>query len=305
MAYQVRQRDPLFDAETQAVLEKRGRELLGVVLVVLAGLTAVLLSTYSPNDPSWISATDAPVQNALGGLGAAVASPLYVILGLASWGVVLTLASWGARLVMHHGTDRATTRLIFAPIAVGLAALYASTLVPYQGWGHSFGLGGLLGDTILGAMLGLVPFGVGIALKVFSVAFGVGAVALFCYALGFTKSEIKGLGRFLVFGLIVAYVAVRAALFWLLGGVIYLARRAAQTWSESRDARLSETETDVPDFMEVDDEIERPSFLERLRARVSRPEPENELIEPTGPAGEVAAPSEDQISNRILGGLSP
>ena len=57
MAYQVRQRDPLFDADTQAILERRGRELLGVALVVTAGLFAILLATYSPLDPSWISST--------------------------------------------------------------------------------------------------------------------------------------------------------------------------------------------------------------------------------------------------------
>ncbi|NJN36963.1 MAG: ABC transporter ATP-binding protein [Nitrospiraceae bacterium] len=34
-SYQVRQRDPLLDQTTQAMLERRGRELLGVALLVL------------------------------------------------------------------------------------------------------------------------------------------------------------------------------------------------------------------------------------------------------------------------------
>ena len=33
-SYQVRQRDPLLDQGTQAMLEKRGRELLGIALIL-------------------------------------------------------------------------------------------------------------------------------------------------------------------------------------------------------------------------------------------------------------------------------
>jgi S-DNA-T family DNA segregation ATPase FtsK/SpoIIIE len=35
-SYQARQRDPLLDQGTQAMLERRGRELLGLVLVLVA-----------------------------------------------------------------------------------------------------------------------------------------------------------------------------------------------------------------------------------------------------------------------------
>ena len=35
MAYQVRHRDPIFDADTQAMIEQRGRELLGLVLMLI------------------------------------------------------------------------------------------------------------------------------------------------------------------------------------------------------------------------------------------------------------------------------
>jgi len=68
-SYQSRQRDPLFDSTTQAALEKRSRELVGLALIVTGALFAVVIGTYSPDDPSWISATDAPVQNWLGHFG--------------------------------------------------------------------------------------------------------------------------------------------------------------------------------------------------------------------------------------------
>ena len=42
-SYQVRQRDPLLDQGTQAMLEKRGRELLGLFLVVVAVAFVLML----------------------------------------------------------------------------------------------------------------------------------------------------------------------------------------------------------------------------------------------------------------------
>ena len=53
-SYQARQRDPLLDQTTQAMLEKRGRELLGLVLVAVALAFAAMLGSYTPDDPGWM-----------------------------------------------------------------------------------------------------------------------------------------------------------------------------------------------------------------------------------------------------------
>ena len=81
MAYQVRQRDPLLDSNMQAAIERRGKELLGIALLITGVLCGMMLASYSPEDPSWLSATDATVQNWLGRFGAALASPLFVLVG--------------------------------------------------------------------------------------------------------------------------------------------------------------------------------------------------------------------------------
>ena len=166
MAYQVRQRDPLFDASTQASIERRSKELLGLLLLGVGIAFALLLVSYSPDDPSWRSATDRPVQNVLGSYGAALASPLIVIVGWAAWGLAIIPTVWGLRFLLHVGEVRVMARAVFAPLAVALASIYASTLVPVPGWNHSFGLGGLFGDTALGAVLGVLPVDLGVALKV-------------------------------------------------------------------------------------------------------------------------------------------
>jgi S-DNA-T family DNA segregation ATPase FtsK/SpoIIIE len=129
-SYQARQRDPLLDQNTQAMLEKRGRELLGIALIVLGLAFVAMLWTYSPEDPGWMVATDKPIANALGSFGAALASTLIIIGGKGVWGIPLVLMAWGARFVAHRGAERALGRVVFAVIAVALASVYASTLAP-------------------------------------------------------------------------------------------------------------------------------------------------------------------------------
>ena len=65
-SYQARQRDPLLDQNTQAMLERRGRELLGLALIGLASLSRLMLGSYSPDDPGWMVATDEPAAQRAG-----------------------------------------------------------------------------------------------------------------------------------------------------------------------------------------------------------------------------------------------
>lgn len=57
-SWQAKRRDPLFDQNTQAALERRGKELLGAGLVILGIVVAMVLGSWSANDPSFLSATD-------------------------------------------------------------------------------------------------------------------------------------------------------------------------------------------------------------------------------------------------------
>src|SRR6056297_280661 len=174
MAYQTRGRDPLLDSSMAEAIEKRGKELLGLALLALGAMAAMMIASYHPDDPSWMSATDATVQNWLGRFGASIAAPLFMIVGWGAWGLAIVLGGWGLRFALHRGEERALSRLIFAPIWVALLALYASSLTPGAEWSaaHSFGLGGLFGDTVLGTILGVLPVGASLGLKLLSVALG-------------------------------------------------------------------------------------------------------------------------------------
>ena len=201
-SYQVRQRDPLLDQNTQAMLEKRGRELLGLLLIGLAFAFTAMLWSYSPEDPGWMVASDKPVANALGSFGAALTSTLIIIGGKGAWGIALILFAWGLRFVLHRGAERAVGRVVFAVIAVAMASVYCATLVPGAEWTHSFGLGGLFGDTVSGALVSMVPGGAGFGLKLISAATGLMLVVLMLYVMGFDLGEIRALAAFLVTSLI-------------------------------------------------------------------------------------------------------
>ena len=242
-SYQSRRRDPLLDSNTQAALEKRTKELLGLGLIFAGLLVAVLVGTYSPDDPSWISATDAPVQNWLGYLGASIAAPLMMVMGLGVWVVPVTLLAWGVRFVMHHGQERAIGRLIFAPVAIVVASVHAATLAPGADWPANFGLGGLFGDTVLGVILTVLPFGTAFGVKLLSLLTGVGLLALMAFVLGFTRPEMKVAGRFALLGTVMLY----AALLRLVGKGAALSAQAAQGMNSTVQARRAQfAETRAP-----------------------------------------------------------
>ena len=212
MAYQTRGRDPLLDSTTQAALEKRGREMLGIGLIVLGIMAMLMIGTYSPGDPNWMLATDAPVQNWMGRFGASLAHPLFMIVGRGAWMIPLVLLVWGGRLATHYGSDRAMGRVVFAPIAVALCAVYAATLPQVAGWPHAFGMGGLFGDTMLGMILTVLPMGAGFGAKVLSLLTGVGMLALGSFVLGFTSAELRRGWKFTLVGLVLSFDVLLKAL---------------------------------------------------------------------------------------------
>ncbi len=207
-SYQARQRDPLLDQNVQAMLQRRAKEVIGIGLIALATAAALMLWTYTPEDPGWMVATDEPARNALGRFGAAAASTLIIICGKGAWGIVVILLAWGLRFVTHFGEDRAIGRMIFAVIGIALASVFAATHVPGPDWPHSFGLGGLFGDTFVGALLGLLPFSAGTGLKLLSVLSGLTLIAVGLFVTGFDRAELRGLARFCWASLVRSYAAM-------------------------------------------------------------------------------------------------
>ncbi|WP_425040885.1 DNA translocase FtsK [Primorskyibacter sp. S187A] len=333
MAYPARGRDPLLDSDTAAAVEKRGRELFGIVLVLLGLAIGAMVLSYAAEDPSWMSATDAPVQNWMGRLGAAIAAPVMMIVGYASWGFAAVALVWGLRFALHQGSERIVGRIVFAPIVIALAAIYAATLVPGAGWSHSFGLGGLFGDTVLGALLTGLPVGAALTTKLASFLMAVLVLVTGVFVLGFTMPELRRIGRFLMVGLILAYATLMNVLGRSATGAVSTARalqakqvqrrearaqeRAeAATWEANQLAAEAAAQKAAPiapaapqadaGFVAEPAPQAKPSILSMVPSLIRRPEqamPEPELVEQPTFAGDADMPSDDRIRAKIAGAI--
>ena len=208
MAFLTSNRDPLLDSSMAKALEKRGKELLGLMLLALGVATAMMIFSYHPDDPSWLSATDDPAQNMLGLTGATIAATMHMILGLGAWGPALVFLVWGIRFTLHFREERAIGRLIFAPVWIVLLSLYASTLPAVAGWTqihNTFGVGGLFGEMAHGMILNILPIKADIGLKFLTVLFFVGTLGLGFFVLGFNANEVIRFIRLCLFGIILAF----------------------------------------------------------------------------------------------------
>ena len=52
MAFETRSRDPLLDSNMQAAIEKRGKELVGILLIVCGLMAAAMIGSYTHEDPN-------------------------------------------------------------------------------------------------------------------------------------------------------------------------------------------------------------------------------------------------------------
>ncbi len=304
MAYhQARGRDPLIDSSVQETLERRGVELLGIAMMIIGVLAALIIYSYSPSDPGPFSASDASVQNLLGITGATIASPVFLILGWGSWSLVALFLVWGGRLTTHKGSERATSRAIFSPVGVALVAIYAATLVPDATWTHSFGLGGLFGDTVVGFLLTAVPINAKIAIVLLSVLSAILMMIVGIFVLGFDKEELRSIARFLYVSVVMTYAHIMTLAGLGTERAVAKVKDVQQNSQAKREARLQMQTTEVLEpTTEVfeQEQPEKPSLLARMPKLIKRQQtlPELELVEATFNV-EASAPGEDRIRSRI------
>jgi len=309
-----RNRDPLLDSTTQAAIERRSKELIGIALILLGLASAAMIWSYTPDDPNWMVSTDAPVQNWMGRIGASIAAPLFMIVGWGSWSIALVLIGWGVRFAGHFGAERAVGRLIFAPIWIAIVSVYAATLVPGDAWRatHSYGLGGLFGDTVMGALLTLLPISSHFMVKLMSLAMAAGMLALGVFVLGFTKADVRKGFRAFLLGLVMSYDMLMTVLGRGAAATAQAARDRRAHWDERKAARAEAAEAVFEDDLAYADPVfeepeydapepAKPGLLARMPNLIRRPEPlpEPELIDPEPVAGFDEMPGEDRIRSKI------
>ena len=295
MAYQAKSRDPLLDSDMQAAIKRRVKELIGLVMIALGVMAAAMIWSYTPDDPHFMVSTDAAVQNWMGPIGALVAALLFMVIGWGSWGIALVPLAWGVRLVGHYGAEQAISRLIFAPIAIACVSIYCATLEPGAEWqvSHSFKLGGLFGDMVMGALLTLFPsLESAFSLGLMSLLMAVGVVILGAFVLGFTRSELIRAVRFAGIGL----VMVNAVIITGVSGVVALARQHRSARAERRAELVALVPDPDPEPM-PDRKPAHGGLLSRIPTPIKWPEPE--LIEPVTTTFDTDASDHERIQARI------
>ena len=198
MAYnQAPSRSPLIDNSMKEALEKRGIELLGLMLIAIGISIFLLLWSYSPDDRSFWSISDVPTQNMLGAIGASIAAPLILILGWGSFTISIFLVIWGVRFLCHIGVERAITRMIFFPVSTAFSSVFFATLVPSAMWVHQFGLGGLFGETSVGIILKSIPEVSTTSVNTITLSMVIVSFLSLLFVCGFSRREVSVTSKFL------------------------------------------------------------------------------------------------------------
>jgi S-DNA-T family DNA segregation ATPase FtsK/SpoIIIE len=223
-----RRRERLVESKTEAALRKRLTEFTGLCLFTLAVLIGLALLSYDPGDPSFFVNTDAQANNQLGIIGAYGADTLHRVLGLGAWSLVAMAAGWGIRVMAHRASRKMLPRLIAAPFVVVISAIYLATHVPPANWQPLYGLGGMLGDSVLEAGLPLIPMALDMALKTVTAVGFVLLIILFGLAVGTTRPELAAVLRIMKRGLIWLIAALMTALGVMAGHGARAAKVGAQ-----------------------------------------------------------------------------
>lgn len=150
------------------------RDVVAFIFVITAVLTCLACLGYSPDDPSFLQATDKASGNWLGLYGATYADIVMQTLGFSGYLISFFLLLWGTAMFRGRIQTSIIIRLMyFSPILLIAAAtthiLFSSSL----GNLHDYGAGGFIGENIAGSLKYIFSF-IGLGNDVF--------VGLFCIA---------------------------------------------------------------------------------------------------------------------------
>jgi S-DNA-T family DNA segregation ATPase FtsK/SpoIIIE len=195
MAFQTKQREPIFDNHIRLIIDKRSREMFGLFLIGFGLLFSIILFSYNPEDPSWLSSSSKAPTNYFGTLGASISSVLFMIIGSSAWFIPIILVVWGLRFLFHKGWSKAFGRLIYSPLAVAIICVFASTNPTPANWNNPFGFGGLFGEMVLGLIKSFLFIDRIIEERALTLGLFTTSLCIFLFVLGFNLFEMKKLTR--------------------------------------------------------------------------------------------------------------
>jgi S-DNA-T family DNA segregation ATPase FtsK/SpoIIIE len=243
-------------------LSKRLMELQGLLILSLLTAGAMMLATWSANDPSWSNAAGGTVNNMLGRPGAIAADKLINWLGLANAVAIAIPAFWATALCFHNKIGNWSTRSPSYVAAIVSGAVFLSLMPRPSNWPLGTGLGGSIGDA--GATLLLVlpdMAGASWLSQVFGVSVSLGlATWSTCKALQITLDDIRRI-----------LVSLKAPASGIGLGAVSASSRLAQTVGSLKDKYQAASSDDVGDVetgsQETESRMAHKGLLDRLRSR--------------------------------------
>jgi S-DNA-T family DNA segregation ATPase FtsK/SpoIIIE len=192
MAFQGVEHAPLLPASLEDRLKQWGRRVLGILLLLGVAVASLSLLSWSAADPSLTRATNAPIHNLLGSLGAILSDLLLQMLGLAGVFAVLPSMFWALQLIGREPVSRWRRKLMLTPIGLVLVAGAFSALPVPSAWPVHHGLGGLLGDAALTLLTNLLaPINPGRAAAAAGLFLFAGGVVVLLASLGLSQADLK------------------------------------------------------------------------------------------------------------------
>ncbi len=166
----------------------------GLALVLLAIWIGAALATFSISDPSFNTATGAPVSNIAGPAGAAIADLWLQLLGGGAFLFVAPMIIWGGFALINGAPEETPSefwhRLILFPVSLVMGAAAIAALPTPVGWPFMVGPGGMIGDAVLGAATGIISaIGLPLGSKVFGAVFAVATIAVYALVCGLTRER--------------------------------------------------------------------------------------------------------------------
>ncbi len=168
----------------QRFLFRNVSALSGLAIFSAVGAVAVSMATWHAADPSLSNAVGGQARNLLGYPGAVVADLALQFLGLGAMVLLISPSIWAWRL-LRGGLGRPQLRAAAAWLTAGVTAAAAISALPRPGgWPLPVGLGGIVGDLLLGLPANFIPGSNGIALALAGLAFAAIAYMMLLYAAG-------------------------------------------------------------------------------------------------------------------------
>jgi len=236
-----------------------------ISLTIGLGLLAALL-TYHAADPSLNNATAEAPLNALGATGATLADLALQTLGLASVLLAAPLIAWGIFGLYGRSVRMLWLRTALIPLSAILVAMAFAALPAPDGWPLRTGLGGLLGDAVLGTFATLLNIGPGLPVTpVLAILAASGGSALAIFIAGWTWTG-------------VGVSASRAA------AIAAVPLGAGWRFVAARFGRAAPADDNADDDVEIDDEEApaKPTLAARFAALFRRESEtdDDERVEP-------------------------